>query len=71
MSSLVLYFPSTNALSEMESIARLLIVNQRSYPFLANICELELPDFTNFFHFHAVIKQFEPKNYQWIIRELP
>lgn len=71
MSSLMLYFSSTNAISKMASIAHLLIANQGSHPFLANILELELPNFTNFFHFHAVIKQIEPKNIQWITRELP
>ena len=36
-----------------------------------NVLEIELPHCRYFFHGYAVIKQIEPRNYQWITRELP
>tara|TARA_B110000008_G_C16528115_1_gene386962 strand:- start:40 stop:279 length:240 start_codon:yes stop_codon:yes gene_type:complete len=71
MSSLVLQVSLKNASSEIGLTLCLLMESPGFYPFLKNVLEIELPHCGYFSHCHAVIKQIEPKNYQWITQELP
>lgn len=71
MSSLVLHVSLKKSWSETGLILYLLVASPGFFPVLENGLEIELPHCRYFFRGYAVIKQIEPRNYQWITRELP